>query len=941
MEAFSIHFRRVAERFSAGIKIDRKITCRFTGPCFATALAFRLGKRQVIFRAVLSLLLISCWMSLGVAECSAGPSVVDSPDFLSAGPVGANASLVESSLQAGDIAGLEHKLRDIVLQGIEKAGQTDDLLPVLGNPRVRASLVQQELIRCVGKNMIEEIAAREGGAAFLKAFLTDPDGIESFLVSDPPAHRHYLPTISYPKALSNLYYLHRYGEDLDKPLYRRLATALAMQYGGVPYRIVERLKDIQAAHRQGLLHASFDTLDVRKMRWALHLDGDHAEFQYLLNERQQKIGDYMGACWAVAWLHWNPYGDWLQGPHFYRPWHHCFDGHEIARILGGQCENLSLFGCAAARAHGVMASVVGQPGHAAYIVRIGERWPIAYDCHGPANTYFTVPGWDGTGYISATWLYEHVQHDRAHFLAANRLAMIARLLSSETRAETRVLTDLRYALYRPGVGDKLPDFSKLKADAEGSATAIDLEAVIPGSRVNFGVVWTGGLEVAREGDVKVILRSDDQSRVIIDGQTILDLSCRREEKVVKLTAGQHPLRVEYCQGGGHAYIEVEFRGVNVPGEWQSVYSQAIKAQPLNYGTWIECVKEFENTPGISPAAWRKLASYALKAFSAYHGAAWALADRAAQNALPAMKPEERLAFFVACHKNIAKAGMKQIGGYRFDNILNWQADRLGDPSLPIKFFNHLLPLYNSVPPNDWNFSTLMQWGQNRFSRGDPKIATQFAQGIGNFFRRQSGANKDLLRNQFRNGIRVAIERGDMESTQVWTRLGQELLPKLRPADVFLSPEQLKAFPKVEPFPGQLLSAAGILRTSSADGNDRPLSYRAILQGTGFGGFFHTHSEENPWAQVQLPGNASISGIVVVNRYEADSGRQVPLKISVSKDGAAWTPVATFDKAENMFRADLAGKNTEAKFVRVERTKIPGRRDPFHLRSILIYGKKLY
>lgn len=214
---------------------------------------------------------------------------------------------------------------------------------------------------------------------------------------------------------------------------------MALHADMVPYRLVARFKQIQAAHRQGLLHASFDTLDVREMGWAVYLGygyegnaGDTREYEYLLNERQTKIGDYMNACWAVWWLDFNVYGDWLQGSGFYTPWYHVYGRREeAARQIGGQCEDLSRYGWAVARAHGVMAGLAGQPGHCAYVVRTGEGWPIAYDVGGPAATDFRLPGWEGTGYATTHWLYEPVQQDRARFLAANRLAMLARLLGGD------------------------------------------------------------------------------------------------------------------------------------------------------------------------------------------------------------------------------------------------------------------------------------------------------------------------------------------------------------------------------------------------------------------------------------------------------------------------------------------------------------------------------
>ena len=114
-------------------------------------------------------------------------------------------------------------------------------------------------------------------------------------------------------------------------------------------------------------------------------------------------------------------------------------------------------------------------------------------------------------------------------------------------------------------------------------------------------------------------------------------------------------------------------------------------------------------------------------------------------------------------------------------------------------------------------------------------------------------------------------------------------------------------------------------------------------------WFDTQAEEKPWAQVQLPGEGELSGIVLLNRYEyapaeAEFQWAAPLRVLVSLDGKAWREVAAFGKAEPVFRVDLAGKGIKARHVRIERGpgadkgQPPGR---FHFRNVLVYGTKFY
>ncbi len=89
------------------------------------------------------------------------------------------------------------------------------------------------------------------------------------------------------------------------------------------------------------------------------------------------------------------------------------------------------------------------------------------------------------------------------------------------------------------------------------------------------------------------------------------------------------------------------------------------------------------------------------------------------------------------------------------------------------------------------------------------------------------------------------------------------------------------------------------------------------------------------------GDAELSGIVLVNRYEyePESAWVAPLRVSVSTDGKTWTPVANFDQVQPLYRIALSGKAVRARFVKAER--LPGKTDRFHLRGFMVYGKKLY
>ncbi len=150
----------------------------------------------------------------------------------------------------------------------------------------------------------------------------------------------------------------------------------------------------------------------------------------------------------------------------------------------------------------------------------------------------------------------------------------------------------------------------------------------------------------------------------------------------------------------------------------------------------------------------------------------------------------------------------------------------------------------------------------------------------------------------------------------------------------------KPFPKQD-YGGELLSADGLLQTSSTCGYDSPTRYRNALDAEDFAEMsaFHTDKSKEPWAQVLLPGESSIMGVTVVDRASGyNQTRQVPLEVLVSTDGVAWEKVGSADTPKGEYRFTVGGKT--AKYIRVGRVK-DAKEEVFHLHKILVYGKKLY
>jgi hypothetical protein len=95
---------------------------------------------------------------------------------------------------------------------------------------------------------------------------------------------------------------------------------------------------------------------------------------------------------------------------------------------------------------------------------------------------------------------------------------------------------------------KKPDVQRVDKQINFAAT---LEA-FPGTRLvdNFYVVWTGKIRIPADGKYTFFLESDDGSRLLIDGKTVVDNSGlhdmqEQQSERVELKAGDHDIKVEF------------------------------------------------------------------------------------------------------------------------------------------------------------------------------------------------------------------------------------------------------------------------------------------------------------------------------------------------------------------------------------------------------------
>ncbi len=159
----------------------------------------------------------------------------------------------------------------------------------------------------------------------------------------------------------------------------------------------------------------------------------------------------------------------------------------------------------------------------------------------------------------------------------------------------------------------------------------------------------------------------------------------------------------------------------------------------------------------------------------------------------------------------------------------------------------------------------------------------------------------------------------------------------------LNPSKVNGKPYPESdFGGVLVSADGLLKTSSLHRWQSPTTYPKALNAAFFtGNAFHTNRENAPWATVVLAGPCTIRGVLIENKTSVGCRpRQVPIEVQISENGNDWVTVYTDSTVRDTYRVELGDKAARAKYVRVRRTP-DSKNEFFHLSKILVYGNKLY
>lgn len=349
------------------------------------------------------------------------------------------------------------------------------------------------------------------------------------------------------------------------------------------------------------------------------------------------------------------------------------------------------------------------------------------------------------------------------------------------------------------------------------------------------------------------------------------------------------------------------------------YRLALEAQPLNQPAWLEATAFLKDRRKPDAAGWEAVLGGVLKALADYPEAAWDVVAGFQPAAFAVLPEERRPEFLLAYHRAIASRTGPEM--WEFGKALEAQAGMVGgDAAARLAFFEKVLAI--QAGSKSW-FAPTIAWGQGKFAT-EPATAKEFFAVLARVFASDAaGADQAALRSALRPAVLAAAANRNVEAFQALGKAGA----------VLRTAQSLKT----EPFPGELLTSGGLLAVSSTSGWDSPEDHWGVLEEVG--GRFHTENQVRPHAIVRLGRLGDLTGIVIHDPSDGHNAtRQLPLKVSVSEDGQAWTQVFRTEQHQPLWRIPLAGKATRVQFIKVERDD--DRSEFFHLSAIHAYGRRL-
>ncbi len=298
-----------------------------------------------------------------------------------------------------DPLALQKTISDRMLSRLGKFTQ-ENIWKFLESPTNRRDLAVFQFIQLATPEAIKEATKSAEGQAVITTLSNDLEWLMGLLYSGPNDNFNLVPR--------NLVACFSGQDELvNDKVARRLASAGAVEFAREKWdrkQLAERFNYYYQSYSQELLNTSFDDLEYWETRFLMGSTqpwawGSVKNLTWLRNNVRLPNEGYLGAAFQVPYRLRNVAGDSIHGPDYLNAFMEHYDGvlAWAHREVGGVCGALSHYGTFAALANGIPAVTMGEPGHCAYAVRVGNEWVRSnsiYWQHSLHKTFWKEHAWD-------------------------------------------------------------------------------------------------------------------------------------------------------------------------------------------------------------------------------------------------------------------------------------------------------------------------------------------------------------------------------------------------------------------------------------------------------------------------------------------------------------------------------------------------------------------
>lgn len=321
-----------------------------------------------------------------------------------------------------------------------KLGKLDEasVLQYMQDPANRLDLARITLIRKAGSQSIRTITTLPKGKELLEHLTSDLNWMTNLL--------HSGPIKSVETVLTYLESIYRQvgPKEMAVPATRRIATTTALEFAREGWNETEmlgRFNYYNDSWKAGKLNSHFDNLQYWETRFVTGCKqpadsagswGGPRNLSWHRDNVRLPMERYLGAEGQLAYRLRNVAGDSVFSADYLAPiWKHVnFTTGWAYREIGGVCGALSHYATYSALAAGLPAATMGEPGHCAYAMRIGNEWHRGNSIYWQHSLHKTFWGEHEWGYLILTQkLYE----DRFKTLAADYLVSMADFLTARRK----------------------------------------------------------------------------------------------------------------------------------------------------------------------------------------------------------------------------------------------------------------------------------------------------------------------------------------------------------------------------------------------------------------------------------------------------------------------------------------------------------------------------